>query len=70
MRNIVIVHDLEDGYYQAVWFYEREGRQVIHTFSKGLASTTWHNVEILLAHGYPVEPKELLAKLKSEGDIT
>lgn len=69
LKNVVIIQELGNGYYQAVWQFERKGVQMVHIFPKGIASTTWHNVEILISHGYSVEPRELLEKLRFESNV-
>jgi hypothetical protein len=65
MRKVAIITDLGDDYYQVTWYYEKGGAQAVHTFPKAGVRTTLRNIEILLSHGYPVEPKDLLERLQS-----
>ena len=64
MSDVVRIIDMGGGYYQATWYYGKRNVQMIHIFPKGGVYETLRNVEILVTRGYPVEPPELLEKLR------
>ncbi len=57
---------LEGGYWQAEVDLELPSGIRHHVFPMQGASNTWHNIEILLNHGYRVDNSFLLAQLRKE----
>lgn len=69
MNNVRLcaeIKDLGNGQYQILWYYEKNGEQVVRPLLPGGTHATLRNLAILIKHGYAVEPEDILQKLQEE----
>lgn len=66
LQSSIIIHDQGNGQYQIEWLYPYRGEQQRRLLCPTRPQGTFHAVEILLNHGYPLETPEVFAQVQRQ----